>query len=88
MKILYRLLDVDEDTYFEYITSGEYDLEFDYECEALLEECANDYWSKHDGWEISWPQTFSLHQEEGGPEILRSTIEMEAEPRFYATLVK
>lgn len=88
MKIFYRVLDHDEDLYFEYSISGHYDLEVDYEQEALLEECADDYWSKHNGWESSWPLTFSLHNEENGSEIGRFTIEMEAEPRFYATVKK
>lgn len=87
MKVFYRLVDVDQETYFEYTTLSHYDLDIDYECEALMEECADHYWREHDGWENSWPQVFSLHLEEGGPEILRSTIEMEAEPRFFASKI-
>ena len=84
MKIYYRVIDHCEDSYYEYDASGLYDLDVDYEVEALLEQCADDYWSEHDGWESSWPLTFTLHQEEGGLEVARSVIEMEAEPRFYA----
>lgn len=88
MKVFYRVIDIDDETYFEYTSSACYDFDHDYEKEALLEECANDYWSNHDGWECTWPLTFSLHRTENGSEIARFTIEMEAEPRFYATVIE
>jgi len=88
LKIFYRVIDCCEDSYFEYDSGASYNLDVDYEQEALLEECADNFWSNHDGWEYTWPLTFTLHNEENGSEIGRFTIEMEAEPRFYATVKK
>lgn len=88
MKIFYCVNDIDPTYRFSYESSSNYDLGTEYECEALLEECADNYWRDHDGWESSWPHTFILYKDQDGPEIGRFTVEMEAEPRFYATSIE
>lgn len=52
--------------------------------EMEARECAQDYWDNHDGWEASWPLTFVLHDGEGGPELGRFFVDMEARPSFTA----
>ena len=84
MKVFYCVTE-DMTGYCEYEISGLYDLTVDYELEAVFEHCADDYWNNHDGCESVWPLTFTLHREENGPEIARASLDMEAEPRFYAT---
>ena len=54
------------------------------EQEDILEECAKDHFYNHDGWGSSWPLVFALHDGENGTELCRRTIDMEAEPVFYA----
>lgn len=50
------------------------------------QQCAEDWFHEHDGWEASWPRDFSLYAEEsGGEPIATLCVEMEAVPDFMAT---
>jgi hypothetical protein len=50
----------------------------------VAQDCAEDYHSNHDGWECSWPITFTLYDSEDGPALACFEIERESEPVFYA----
>lgn len=54
------------------------------EARHVAEKCADDFHSNHDGWERSWPRTFTLHETEGGPVVATFEIEREAVPVFTA----
>ena len=63
--------------------SKDYDLNSEQCIEAALEKCAEDFWSNQGGFYYVWPLTFDLYVNED--KIASSVIEMEVEPRFYAT---
>ena len=50
--------------------------------EYLAEEAAEDYFNNHDGWESSWPLTFTIFQDE--KKIGQIVVDMETVPRFHA----
>lgn len=50
----------------------------------VAEECAEDYWHNHDGWECSWPATIHLRETEEGPIVATFEVHMEAVPSFTA----
>ncbi len=50
----------------------------------IAQECAEDYYHNHDGWESSWPQDVFLRETEYGPIVASFSVHMEAEPQFYA----
>ncbi|MDX7989189.1 hypothetical protein FE392_18050 [Xenorhabdus sp. 12] len=52
----------------------------------LAEECAEDYYSNHDGWERNWPIT--IHVFSDGNHIGEFSVELESEPVFSASLSK
>lgn len=63
----------------------------------LAEECADNYWSEHDGWDhspIAWDSglTFRIwtRPTEGAEPILHGEylVIMEAQPTFHATIAK
>lgn len=54
------------------------------EARHVAEKCADDFHSNHDGWECSWPRTFTLHETEDGPVVATFEIEREAVPLFIA----
>lgn len=66
--------------------------DFDIECiwrpedmDYIAQECAEKYFSEHDGWESSWPLTFTIFKD--GKQIGRARVEMESEPQFYSTII-
>lgn len=85
---------VDNDDYIydyqvpKYKYQMQYDLTDDWDLETLAEDCAEDWFSNHDGWERrSWsegtPVRFNLCNDKG--EVIASyDIECEYEPRFNA----
>lgn len=56
--------------------------------EIVAKECAKDFDSNHDGWEYSWPLDFLLYENEDGPSVAKVSVEKEAEPVFYARILK
>lgn len=54
---------------------------------CLSAEAASDFYSKHDGWECSWPLEFVILREDGS-EVGTYSVERESEPVFYAYEVK
>ena len=78
----YRVPDVDEDIYYKCPLAACWD--FDEDADDMAERAAEDLWDNHDGWESSWPLVISIHKTEGGPEMARFSVEMEARPYFYA----
>ncbi len=50
----------------------------------VAEECAEDYFCQHDGWESRWPLTIALFRSEDGPEVARFMVEREDSPNFIA----
>lgn len=51
---------------------------------CIAQECAEEYYHDHDGWESSWPQDVFLRETEDGPIVASFSVHMEAEPQFYA----
>ncbi len=49
----------------------------------VAEECAEDYYRSHDGWEDNWPITIYLWTEDG-KKIGVFETGIEAEPEFHA----
>jgi hypothetical protein len=80
--IWYRCLADGDESFCEFETTED---DFDI---FMAQEAAQDYWDNHDGWEASWPLEFSLHETEGGAEVARFAVQMEAEPVFYAVVAK
>ena len=79
--VWYRCLADGEESFYEFETTED---DFD---RFTAQEVAQDYYDNHDGWEASWPLEFSLHETEGGAELARFVVEMEAEPVFYAAAI-
>lgn len=52
--------------------------------EMMANQCAEDYFHNHDGWESPWPRDLFLYETEYGPSIAKLFVEMEAEPVFYS----
>ena len=50
----------------------------------IAEECAEDYYYNHDGWEASWPSDMYLRETEDGPVVVTFSVDMEATPSFSA----
>lgn len=83
MKLFYRVIEYCEESYFRADTAwGRPFLEF------AAEDCAEDFYSNHDGYEEIWPLTITLHKHEGGREIGRFVVGMEVELRFSASQIK
>ena len=55
-----------------------------YDWSYIAQECAEDYYHNHDGWESSWPQLVYLRESEDGPIVAAFNVDMEAVPQFYA----
>lgn len=63
-------------------TSGvEFD-DDDWACQA-----AHDYFKEHDGYENRWPIVIVLFDVEDGEEVVRYSVDREAEPHFYPTVM-
>lgn len=56
--------------------------------EMIANQCAEDFFNNHDGWEAPWPLEIYLHESEDGPEVAKLFVEMEAEPVFYSKVIK
>jgi hypothetical protein len=86
--VWYTVIDHDPDYRFRAELKWSCDFETPWEISMAAEDCADDYHSRHDGWESSWPLVFALYREEDGPELARFDIDREAVPQFTAALVK
>lgn len=53
------------------------------EIEDIAQECAEQDWNDHDGWESKWPKTFSIFSD--GELLGFVKVGMEMEPSFSAT---
>lgn len=53
----------------------------------IAEEIADDYFSNHDGWEASWPLNIYIWDDKH-EYIGACSVEMEAQPAFYAYVMK
>ena len=51
--------------------------------EEIAQECAEQDWNDHDGWESSWPKTFSIFAD--GDLLGFVNVDMEMEPVFSAS---
>jgi len=87
-KIWYRVIDHCESSFYDIELSRTYNLFRPMEQRDIAAKCADDYHSNHDGWESSWPLTFTLHETEEGPEIARLEVDREAIPHFFVSHVK
>ena len=54
--------------------------------EDVAEECAEDYYSRHSGWEIDWPQDVVLFMSERGSALVTVKVYMEMAPTFRGRL--
>ena len=82
MKIRYYAIDHEPNIEFDdaYEFESDHDTEF---MDWVVEDCASDYHSEHDGWESSWPITFRIWTESG--EVLGDyLVERDYDPVFYA----
>lgn len=50
------------------------------------EDCAEDYWNRHGGWEVGWPVTFTLIADDGTERDY--VVDMEHIPSFSAIEVR
>lgn len=53
--------------------------------EDIAQECAQQDWDDHDGWESKWPKTFSIFHD--GELLGYVEVEMEMEPTFSASII-
>lgn len=51
----------------------------------LVDECAEDYHSNHDGWEDSWPLTITLWESESSNNGWSFEVEREMAPEFHVS---
>ena len=78
-----------EDRYHELELEGEWvgtHEELMDEIEDIAAQCAQQDLDHHDGWESSWPKTFSIFSD--GVLLGFVEVEMEMEPSFTGTKVK
>lgn len=80
--IWYRVLEHGEDAYYPCRIAGPYVITDPYDQASMACECAIMYFRQHDVWESTWPLTFTLHTDEGGPEFASLLVEMEVIPKF------
>jgi hypothetical protein len=52
---------------------------------TMAELCAQDFYSEHDGWEVSWPTEIKLYESHDGPALATLEVGIEMEPRFYGS---
>jgi hypothetical protein len=52
---------------------------------TLAAESAAASWFHDGGYEATWPVELAIYATEDGPELARLDVDMEMEPRFYAT---
>lgn len=82
-EVYYRIPESCEDSYYRLETTWDMERFAEY----VAAEAAEDYHSKHDGWEDFWPVTISLHPYEQGPELCCFLVEREFEPTFSAVRI-
>ena len=82
MKIRYYPIEHDPNVAFDHALEFESDHDTEF-MDWVVEDCANDYHSEHDGWESSWPLTLRIWTETG--EVLGDyLVERDYDPVFYA----
>ena len=74
----YRTLDGD------FTLHVDYKIDLDSDSEDIAEECARDYYERHDGWEAHWPLTITLLLSAGPVEL---EVCLDFEPCFGASLL-
>jgi len=84
--VWYSVPDVYDDERFKLSLAREADCNAAIQQEEILEECAEDFYHCHDGWECPWPLEFRLFKSEEGPQLAAAKVEMEMEPRFSGRL--
>lgn len=84
--VWYSVPDVCDDERFKLSIAREADVTRPFEQEGILEECAEDFYQCHDGWECSWPLELRLFKSEEGPQLAAAKVEMQMEPRFSGRL--
>ena len=66
---------------------GDFYLEDKWELEMAAQDCAQNFWTNHDGWECSWPLNFTIYTPDG--KILGTfEIEQEYDPVFSARSIE
>lgn len=58
-----------------------------YEREDVAEDCAEDYFDNHDGWEAIWPLEITLYNLDETRIIGKFRVELEQRPHFSATKI-
>jgi hypothetical protein len=53
------------------------------ELRYIAEDMAKDFFDKHDGWECSWPLTFTIMHD--GVSLGNMEVRMDMVPKFYAS---
>lgn len=66
-------------------TEGRYDLTDTDDQQIIVETCAEDWHSNHDGWEAQWPRTFTLYADKEGPALAAFEVDREYVPSFSAS---
>lgn len=54
--------------------------------EMMANQCAENFFNEHDGWECSWPIDITLYETEDDPVVAKLSVEMEAQPVFIRDL--
>ena len=54
--------------------------------EDIAEECAEDYYSRPEGWDCSWPQDIVLFLSERGAALVTVKVHMDMSPTFRGRL--
>ena len=57
-----------------------------HDIEDIAKECAEQDWNDHDGWESTWPKTFSIFSD--GTLLGYVEVTMEMEPSFDTNTVE
>lgn len=70
-----------------YAMKGNFYLEDNWELEMAAQDCAQNFWTNHDGWECSWPLNFTLYSPDGKT-LGTFEIEQEYDPVFSAYPIK
>ena len=82
-KIHYRVIECDETYYYEMTTAWDIDIN----PELIAQDAAFDFFTKHGGWDTSWPLTIALHNF-NGEERIRMLVKINIVPEFFAKRIK
>lgn len=88
MNLVYRVLNVDEDWYFDINIPNNLSVYDEWDQESIASLCAEDYYYCHDGWESNWPLTFSVHLPGSLEELFEAKVEVEMTPHFSPSLIE